>query len=213
VRFVVDGDQKLGPLEDPDKDPDAGDESPWDPVEPSTADVREQGRFLERRQQELRAAARRVAAAFAEIPSVRRVVLFGSVAVPLPVEIPRFREFRRAGIALPHECHDVDLAVWLDDLTDLPRLRFARSRSLNELHAETGIGVAHRQVDVFLIEPGTDRYLGRLCTFNKCPKGKPECRVPGCGATRFLRRLEGFALRPDALLPERIVALFERDEV
>jgi hypothetical protein len=213
VRLAVNNEHKVGPHEEPDEDPDTGDEIPWDLLEPSTADVREQGRFLERRQQEFLGAARRVAAAFAEIPSVQRVVLFGSVAVPLPVEIPRFREFRRAGIALPHECRDVDLAVWLDELTDLPRLRIARSRSLNELHAETGIGVAHHQVDVFLIEPGTDRYLGRLCTFNKCPKGKPECRVPGCGATRFLRRIEGFALRPDALLPERIVALFDREEV
>jgi hypothetical protein len=209
VRLVVNNGQKVGPHEDPG----AGGESPWDLVEPSTADVREQGRFLERRQQELLAAARRVAAAFAEIPSVRRVVLFGSVAVPLPAEVPRFPKFRRARIALPHECRDVDLAVWLDELANLRRLGIARSRSLNEFHAETGIGVAHHQVDVFLIEPGTDRYLGRLCAFNKCPKGKPECRVPGCGATLFLRRIAGFALRPDALLTERIVALFEREEI
>jgi hypothetical protein len=78
------------------------------------------------------------------------------------------------------------------------------------LHAETGIGVAHHQMDVFLIEPETDRYLGRLCAFNKCPRDKPECRTPGCGDTRFLRRIEGFALRPDALIPGRITVLFER---
>ncbi len=204
------GEQNGESLEAPDERPDADDEFPWDEGEPSTADVGKEGRLLERRQQQFRAAARRLAAAFAEIPSVRRIVLFGSVAVPLRAEIPRFRAYRRAGVALPHECRDIDLAVWLDDLADLRRLGMARSRALNQLLAETDIGVAHHQVDVFLFEPRTDRYLGRLCIFNQCPKGKRECLVPGCGETRFLRQIEGFEFRPDALSPERSMVLLER---
>lgn len=73
---------------------------------------------------------------------------------------------------------------------------------------ETGIGVAHHQLDVFLLESGCDRYLGQLCTFRTCPKGKPECLVLGCGATPFLRQLENFVLAPDALAPGRTILLF-----
>ena len=50
--------------------------------------------------------------------------------------------------------------------------------------------VAAHQVDVFVLEPGTDRCLGRLCGFNACPKGKRERLVPGCGGTPFLRQHE-----------------------
>ena len=49
--------------------------------------------------------------------------------------------------------------------------------------------------------------------FNECPKARPEWRVPGCGATLFLRRIEGFRLHREALLPARIVVLFEREDV
>ena len=57
---------------------------------------------------------------------------------------------------------------------------------------EGSIGIASHQVDVFILEPVTDRYLGRLCDFKACPKGKAECRVPGCGDMALLRQPEGF---------------------
>src|SRR5207247_2013948 len=79
---------------------------------------------------------------------------------------------------------------------------------LNALLNEAGIGVAHHQVDVFLFEPGSDRYLGRLCHFGTCPKGKPECRVPGCGAAPFLRQHEDFVFDPRSLEPARCAVLF-----
>ena len=56
----------------------------------------------------------------------------------------------------------------------------------------------------------TDRYLGRLCDFNACPKGKAECRVPGCGDVALLRQHEGFRWRPESLAEGRAVRLFER---
>jgi hypothetical protein len=64
-------------------------------------------------------------------------------------------------------------------------------------------------VDVFLLEPRTDRYLGRLCHFGACPKGKPECLVAGCGAALFLRQHDGFVF--DARSPDNGgIVLFDR---
>lgn len=81
---------------------------------------------------------------------------------------------------------------------------------MNALLDETGFGVAHHQVDAFLIDPGSDRYLGRLCHFGTCPKGKPECRVPGCGSALFLRQHEEFVFDPRSLDPSRCTLLFDR---
>lgn len=180
--------------------------------EPPTGDeTAEENVCMQDRQRQFREAAEYVAAAFGRIPSVQKVALFGSVAAPLRKEVPRFRKFRRARQELWHECKDVDLAVWVSDLGNLKALQAARGRAVNRLFEETDIGVADHQVDVFLLEPGTDRYLGRLCVFGECPKEqKPECRVPGCGAAPFLRQHEGFAFRPDSLRPERILVLFDR---
>jgi hypothetical protein len=137
-------------------------------------------------------------------------VLIGSVARPLRKEVPRFARFRRARVAVWHECRDVDLAVWLGDVSELDVLRKARSRALNALFDETGIGVAHHQVDVFLLEPRSDLYLGRLCHFGTCPKGKPECRVPGCGTALFLQRHAEFVFDPGSLDSARSALLFNR---
>ncbi len=188
-----------------------GDDESW--VEPELTwdeEIAEQDGLLRRRQKEFRAGAAFVTAAFARLPFVERVVFFGSVARPLRREVPRFRRFRRAGVALWHECKDVDLAVWLSDVSELKSLQKARGNALNDLFALAEIGVAHHQVDVFLFEPGSDRYLGRLCHFGTCPKGKPECRVPGCGAALFLRQHEDFVFDPGSLAPARCDLLFDR---
>jgi len=162
-----------------------------------------------RRQRDFRAAAEYVAEALARLPVVRKIVLFGSVVAPLKKEVPRFREYRRAEIEVWHECWDADLAVWTSDLASLRSLQQARSQALNDLLTEKSIGVAHHQVEIFLMEPGTDRYLGRLCCFGACPKGKPECVVPGCGSVKFLKRHAGFILHSDALAPSRAVLLYD----
>jgi hypothetical protein len=75
--------------------------------------------------------------------------------------------------------------------------------------AGQNIGIAHHQVDVFLLEPRTDRYLGRLCIFGQCPKGKKECRVEGCGKTPFLQRHDEFTFDWSAASQGSIV-LYER---
>lgn len=108
-----------------------------------------------------------------------------------------------------HACKDLDLAVWLTKLDDLDGLRRAKDKALRALHEASGAGVASHQVDVFILEPGTDRYLGRLCDFNRCPKGKAECLVPGCGASAFLRQRKDFQWRPASLAAERILRLYD----
>jgi hypothetical protein len=153
-----------------------------------------------------------VAAAMAEIPSVQRVVLFGSAALPPTRGVPRWRRYRGLGLEIEHHCKDVDLAVWLDDLSCLRALQRARNVTANEYYRATSFGVAQHQIDVFVMEHGTDRYLGRLCDFNECPRdGKMECRVPGCGHPQHLRQHEDFTLKAEALAPENSVVLLDRD--
>ena len=198
------------PYEDEFEEAPGEDESWAEPELSWDEEIAEQDRMLLRRQEEFRAAADYLAAAFAGLPAVERVALFGSVARPLRKEVPRFKRFRRAGVAVWKECKDVDLAVWLTDVSDLKTLQKARGHALNALFDETGIGVAHHQVDLFLLEPGSDRYLGRHCHFGTCPKGKPECRVTGCGTALFLRRHEDFVFDPRSLDPARCTLLFDR---
>jgi hypothetical protein len=176
----------------------------------SPAGIAEQNDGLLRRYREFRCAADVVVAAWRTRPEVVAVALVGSLAVAPRKEVPRFAPYRRAKIALWHECKDVDLAVWLTHLRDLDGLRRTKDRALRALQAASGGGVASHQVDVFVLEPGTDRYLGRLCRFNRCPKGMTECLVSGCGVTRFLQQHQDFRWRPESLAADRVVQLFDR---
>jgi hypothetical protein len=135
------------------------------PGTPIRRQIAETNEAMLRRQQQFRLAAEYAAGAFAGVPGVEKVALFGSVARPLTEEVPRYREFRRAGVAVLHECREVGIAVWLSDLVCVPALRRARGQCVNDLLRERNVGVAHHQLDVFLLEHGSDRYLGRLCTF------------------------------------------------
>jgi predicted nucleotidyltransferase len=166
----------------------------------------EDDRYILIRYEHFRAAAEYVAAAFAGVPSVIRVALFGSVASGPKLELTRRRRRRRTTL---HEPKDVDVAVWIDHAADVDRLRVLRSRAVNQLLNEKQMGVAHHQVDVFVVDAAS-RYLGRLCTFNQCPKHKPECRVLNCGAVPFLRQHDEFVLYPDSLRPDRIQVLYDR---
>ena len=168
-------------------------------------EIEEENDFMLQRYENFRAAAELVAAELAKNPAVLKVVLFGSVASPLKKEVPRFRKLRRAGAEIWHECSDVDLAVWVNDLSCLRELNKARGRALN------GTYVAHHQVEIFIMEPETDRYLGRVCIFGSCPKeGKMECRVPGCGETKFLKLIQDFEFYSDALASGKTQLLFDR---
>jgi hypothetical protein len=172
--------------------------------------IAETNRQLVERQALFRRAADVATAALAGFDEVTAVVLFGSVGAPLWKEVPRFRSYRRAGIALWHECADVDIAVWLSRLDRLREMRRNVTRALPVILEDTGQGVASHQLDIFVIEPGTDRYLGRLCQFKACPAAKADCLAPDCGATSYLQQHQGFVLHADALGPARAVRLFDR---
>jgi hypothetical protein len=175
------------------------------------AAIEQQNRLMLRRQREFRMAADVVTDMWMGFPEVRAVGVIGSVAKALWKEVPRFREFRHEGVEVWHECGDLDLALWLDSQERLGQLRSAAARALRAAYDEgTGIGVASHQLDIFIIEPGSDRYLGRLCSFNQCPKGKPACLVAGCGAVPFNKQVAGFVPDPDLLTPARHGMLYER---
>lgn len=180
--------------------------------QPSAKAIAEENERMRLRQQHLRIAAEHVVAELAKIQEVRRVVLFGSVAAPLFEEIPRFRQYRIHRVTILHECKDVDIAVWIDDLSCLKALQKARGKALNDLMAEQNIGVAHHQLDTFIINSGTGDYMGNLCSYGTCPKDKKDCLVQGCGQTPFLKVYEDFILNNDALSPEKTVVLYGRDE-
>jgi len=104
------------------------------------------------------------------------------------------------------------MAVWVSDLGRLKVIQKARSQALNDLLAEKQIGVAHHQLDIFIMEPETNRYLGRLCIFGSCPKEKNKCRVSGCGEPNSLQQHEDFKFEPKDLDDGTSVVLFERCE-
>lgn len=177
------------------------------------AKIEEQNRYMLERQREFRIAADLIVGAWASFSEVRSVAVVGSVAKPLWKEIPRFWEFRREGIEVWHECSDLDLALWIDSQERLGALRRSASKALRLRHpsgAETN--VVDHQLDVFLIEPGSGRYLGRLCRFNACPKQKRECLEPGCGEIPFNQQFSDFILSPDLLEPARYATLYRRGE-
>ena len=179
---------------------------------PTRKEIAEQDAYLLRRYGEFRRVAGFcVQDAMPKLPWIRRVALFGSLAVPPFKEVPRFSEYRRARIEVWHEVGDIDLAVWADDWSRVPDLRVALARALNDL-ITGGVngGVASHHFDVFLLEPGTDHYHGRLCHFASCPKpGKRDCLTPGCGATPFVKVVPEFRFDPAAIAPDRSVLLYE----
>ncbi len=185
----------------------------WGEREPSRPETEWGNLHLLWRQKILRIAAGYIVQEYRQFDSVTRIAIMGSVARPLWKEVPRFGNFRRYGIEVRHECKDVDLAVWVDTLNELNELRRARTAALNRMRNEhpNRMGVAHHQAEVFLLEPQTNRYLGRLCIFGTCPKdSKSDCRIEGCGSSPFLRAIEGLILDADAANEDRIIPLYER---
>lgn len=174
--------------------------------------IEAQNRYLLERQRQFRLAADIVAEAWMGFPEVWAISVIGSVAKPLWKEVPRFEEFRREGVEVWHECGDLDLALWIESQHRLGELRQAAERALRRAH-ETGAGmsVVGHQLDVFLFEPVSDRHLGRLCSFNQCPKGKRDCLVPGCGETPFNKRIADFEPRADLLAQALQAMLYQRN--
>jgi len=175
------------------------------------SEIDSQNRYLLKLQHDYRLAADIVARSWAGFPEVQAIAVIGSVAKPLWKEVPRFRGFRSRGIEVWHECSDLDMALWLDTQERLTELSKACARSLREaFESGAGMSVPGNKVDTFLFEPGSDRYLGRLCRFNECPKGKLDCLTPGCGAIPFNKTIPGFTPGADLLAPARYAMLYKR---
>ena len=77
---------------------------------PTRNEIAEQDAYLLRRYEDFRRVAEFcVRAAAPKLPWIRRVSLFGSLAVPPFKEVPRFNEYRRARIEVWHEVGDITL--------------------------------------------------------------------------------------------------------
>jgi hypothetical protein len=185
----------------------------WDDRIMKRAEIEKQNQYLLQQQRQFRVAADVVTDAWMAFPEVVAVAVIGSVAKQLWKEVPRFSAYRRQGIEVWHECRDLDLALWIDSQDRLRELRRASNRALQKAYeGGAGTSVAGHQVDTFLFAPGSDTYLGRLCDFSECPKGKRDCLVPGCGTIPFNRRFPDFLPRSDILASASYAMLYRRGQ-
>gem|GEM_PF-2137983 len=166
-------------------------------------------RRMVERQQDYRHAADIAAKALIPFKEIQAVAVFGTVAIPLGKEISGTSRDRHNEVALWHECQGIDLAVWLDRFHQLSAMRTAINRALT-LNRGPGKKVVLEEVAVHLFEHGTDRYVGTLCHYQKCPADKPACRVPGCGAVGHLRQFRDYRFDHDNLSDARCARLFDR---
>ena len=164
-----------------------------------------------RRQDQFRKAARLLTTKLAEMSAVKKVVLFGSVALPLWKEVPPHARLHARRIKVFHECRNIDLAVWVSTPSIADTIRRAHSSVVKELlDNEVHFGIAHHFFSTHLIDDVTGKYHGMVCHFGQCPKRKVECQVPGCGEHQFVRVLPGFRLKPERLHMLNSQVLFER---
>lgn len=96
--------------------------------------IDEPNRYLVAQQRNFRAAANVIATVFSPFSEIEAIALIGSVAKTLWKAVPRFREFRRAGIEVWHERFDVDLAVWITSQHRLGALRRVRDLALRSAY-------------------------------------------------------------------------------
>jgi len=171
--------------------------------------IAKSNRRMIERQQAFRRAADKAARALIPFKEVQAVAVFGAVAVPLWKEVPRFSPYSRNGVALWHESTAIDLAVWLDSFKQLASMRMAIIRALAR-NPDQGHQVVMDEMAINLLEHGTDRYVGSLCQFRKCPAAKQACEVPGCGAVGHLRQFRDYRFDQGELQPDRCFRLFDR---
>jgi hypothetical protein len=177
------------------------------------AEIDSQNQYLIRQQRQFRLAADIVAEAWTRFDEVEAIAVIGSTAKALWKEVPRFSDFRKARIEVWHECHDVDLAVWIRSRRRLDELRRASHSALRKAYeAGAAMSVPGNLLDVFLFQPETSVYLGRLCGFSECPKGKRDCLVPGCGDIPFNKQHLDFTPEPNILAGADEAMLFRRGQ-
>ena len=177
----------------------------------SVGEIAQQDSLMLTRQADLRKAAVSLASRMESISGVEKMWLFGSLALPLWKEVPRFRRFKQRGVKVYHHCHTIDLALEVTNTNCAPVLRKAIVANCRDLvEAEKFLGVEHHMFCLHLVEKATQRYLGMVCHFKQCPKGNPECQVSGCGKFQHVRILPWFKFKPERLNSHNSLVLFER---
>lgn len=179
----------------------------------SYGEIHEEDMAMLRRQSGFRKAATLLAERLGQMEEVVSVVLFGSVALPLWKEVPRFFRLRQSRIMVYHECANIDLAIRVTHAGRAGSMRKVCSDLIRELvDHDIHLSIANHHFCLHLIDAGTNRYLGMVCHYNQCPKHKDPCRVPGCGVTKFVRILPWFRFKPERLNPHNSFSLFDRGD-
>jgi cupin 2 domain-containing protein len=158
-----------------------------------------------RRYQGFLHAALKLAERLSEFPEVERIALFGSLAKPPFRESYRYK--RR--IWAFHEPKDIDMAIWLSSLKNLKVMRRTIA-TLAESVAKKAPGICAGNVELFVFDSKSSKYLGRVCHYKHCPYNDANCRVDGCGKPSHLKIASDFMLYPDAVSRINSQLLFER---
>ncbi len=177
----------------------------------SYGEIYEEDQHMLKRQEDFRKAARLLTQKLSIMPEVTKVVLFGSTALPLWKEVPRFQRLRTRHIKIYHECANIDLAIWVTTTSRASDIRKLAPATVNDLLAnDRHLSVAQHHFSMHLIDQATGRYLGMVCHYNQCPKHKPACQVPGCGSQKFVQIIPGYQLKPARLKSHNSQTLFVR---
>lgn len=127
-------------------------------------------------------AAQHFASKAKNLASVHEVVLCGSMATGDPYP------------------GDIDLAVVLANLNELPRLARCCRQISSTTHAW----------EVFIFNSNR-KYLGRICHKRECPASYP-CDAQDCGKTPHLRNIHGFRFDQKLFFAPELKVLWNRDE-
>ncbi|MDR0327065.1 MAG: cupin domain-containing protein [Planctomycetaceae bacterium] len=145
-----------------------------------------------------------------EYPEVERIALFGSLAKPPVLEpYPYSKYLRNRGVHIFHSPKDIDLAIWLSSLDNLSTIRKTMSKIVGDMMEQT-LGLSDDRVELFVFDHQSGKYLGRVCHFNRCPKGYNDCVHQRCGVPKHLKTMEGFVFHPEAISRVNSEVLFER---
>lgn len=172
-----------------------------------------------------------------KVPSVQKISVIGSLARKInkhckgegpiesvPIENEYYYLFGNSNLAfkmcvekIKHSSNykqsrmnDIDLAVWVSNTREIDKIRSALVTGLKKFVASGKWGVSNNEFDVFILQSGASKYIGNLCPYNTCPKGKDDCHVPGCGDTPFLKKFKDFTLFPDAITKKNRIDIFNR---
>ncbi len=126
-------------------------------------------KHCQERRSRFREAANRFASKVAPLQSVQEVALCGSMVTEDPYP------------------NDIDLAIVVDSLADLPIIARAARQISSTYHGW----------EVFVFQPGRS-YIGRICHRRQCPTETARCDNIDCGRVPFLGNLGDF--RFDAVI-------------